>query len=266
MACRGSGVRVSYPPPEPKPACDAGFFVLNLSSDKLRKSSLPPLTRFGIVQVQGVRRGVLGTWMRPFRTASTSTTSRTISSCSFPCCFRACGSNGPFGGVRYARPLLGRSPSHVVDRLRDLFRFDAVPVLRASVPLVRPRSPICARTSSAFCAARRCVRFRSGRTPGPSPSSRRGAGAVRSRACRRGGRATSAICWRDRCGAAHFALASVARRTPGRRGAQASRNVRAPSGRVQDNVLSGQLEGKCHRNIPPFRASKGDRSKGEIVR
>ena len=43
------------------------------------------------------------------------------------------------------------------------------------------------------------------------------------------------------------------RRTPGRRGARASRNVRAPSGRVQDNVLSGQLEGKCHRNIPPSR-------------
>src|ERR1700733_3548380 len=44
---------------------------------------------------------------------------------------------------------------------------------------------------------------------------------------------------------------SDTRRTPGRRGARAPRNVRAPSGRVQDNVLSGQLEGKCHRNIPP---------------
>ena len=61
-----------------------------------------------------------------------------------------------------------------------------------------------------------------------------------------------------------------ARRTPGRRGAQAPRNVRAPSGRVQDNVLSGRLEGKCHRNIPPFgfarlSLTKAD-GKGEIVR
>jgi len=30
---------------------------------------------------------------------------------------------------------------------------------------------------------------------------------------------------------------------------------------VQDNVLSGKLEGKCHRNIPP-----GQLGKGEIVR
>ncbi len=29
------------------------------------------------------------------------------------------------------------------------------------------------------------------------------------------------------------------------------RKVRASSGKVQDNVLSGRLEGKCHRNIPP---------------
>jgi hypothetical protein len=28
------------------------------------------------------------------------------------------------------------------------------------------------------------------------------------------------------------------------------RKVRASQGRVQDNVLSGRLEGKCHRNIP----------------
>ena len=32
------------------------------------------------------------------------------------------------------------------------------------------------------------------------------------------------------------------------------RKVRASAGRVQDNVLSGQLEGKCHRNIPPYNA------------
>jgi len=34
-------------------------------------------------------------------------------------------------------------------------------------------------------------------------------------------------------------------------------------GRVQDNVLSGKLEGKCHRNIP--RDGPPSR-KGEIVR
>ena len=34
------------------------------------------------------------------------------------------------------------------------------------------------------------------------------------------------------------------------------------AGKVQDNVLSRQLEGKCHRNIPP-PASDG---KVEIVR
>jgi len=34
-------------------------------------------------------------------------------------------------------------------------------------------------------------------------------------------------------------------------------------GKVQDNVLSGQLEGKCHRNIP--RGGSPSR-KGEIVR
>jgi hypothetical protein len=37
---------------------------------------------------------------------------------------------------------------------------------------------------------------------------------------------------------------------------------------VQDNVLSGQLEGKCHRNIPPFDRLRVTVSmgKGEIVR
>jgi hypothetical protein len=39
---------------------------------------------------------------------------------------------------------------------------------------------------------------------------------------------------------------------------------------VQDNVLSGQLEGKCHRNKPPpgfdrLSLTKHD-GKGEIVR
>ena len=65
------------------------------------------------------------------------------------------------------------------------------------------------------------------------------------------------------CVAPGAGVASSARRTLDRRGAEASRNVRAPSGRVQDNVLSGQLEGKCHRNIPPRWQHYG---KGEIVR
>ncbi len=43
------------------------------------------------------------------------------------------------------------------------------------------------------------------------------------------------------------------------------RKVRASQGKVQDNVLSGQPEGKCHRNIPPqellevHRESRGPR-------
>ncbi len=41
------------------------------------------------------------------------------------------------------------------------------------------------------------------------------------------------------------------------------RKVRASKGRVQDNVLSGRPEGKCHRNRP--RATSVAR-KGEIVR
>jgi hypothetical protein len=46
---------------------------------------------------------------------------------------------------------------------------------------------------------------------------------------------------------------------PGSRAPQGVRKVRASTGRVQDNVLSGQLEGKCHRNIPPapFAAGQG---------
>jgi len=42
------------------------------------------------------------------------------------------------------------------------------------------------------------------------------------------------------------------------------RKVRASQGKVQDNVLSAQVEGKCHRNIPP--AALVAASKGEIVR
>jgi len=51
----------------------------------------------------------------------------------------------------------------------------------------------------------------------------------------------------------------------GSRALQGVRKVRASQGRVQDNVLSGRPEGKCHRNIPPAPGSPGA-SKGEIVR
>jgi hypothetical protein len=46
-------------------------------------------------------------------------------------------------------------------------------------------------------------------------------------------------------------LYSYTRSTPGGRSSKdEERKVRASLGRVQDNVLSRQLEGKYHRNIP----------------
>ncbi len=48
-----------------------------------------------------------------------------------------------------------------------------------------------------------------------------------------------------------------------------ARKVRASPGKVQDNVLSGRPEGKCHRNKPPAACLGIPRrrmGKGEIAR